>query len=761
MPMPALTLLAALALHAAPQQTAHSFAVVGDHFELDGKPFVVRSGEMHYPRVPRAYWRDRFRKAKAMGLNTICTYTFWNLHEPQPGKFDFRDNLDLAAYLKIAQEEGLYIILRPGPYICTELDFGGLPGWLQKGRTMTVRSRDPKFLAATQRYFNEVARVAKPYLIENGGPVLMTQVENEYGSYGDDHVYVGAVRDALRKAGFGGQLFTSDGPGQGMLNGGTLPGIPATVNFGGGGPSAMAELDKFRPGGPKMVGEYWCGWFDHWGERHHRTNAANHAKDLEWFLKNNVSFNLYMFHGGTSFAFMPGANGDKNNYQPDITSYDYDSPLDESGRITPKYTLFRDTIARVTGEKLPPIPDTPPTMALPPITLKMTGGLVGGATKRVRSEHPLCFEDLGQNYGMAMYATEVHKPGRHRLSFDRLNDYAMVYVNGQQVGNLDRRFQQRSIEVDLPEKAVIDVIVEGHARINFGRALADEREGIDGKVYLDGEPVTRWMNHSFPLETAPVGQLSGFGPAVYTASVNVARPGDTFLDLGNWTKGYVWVNGHNLGRFWTAAGPQRTLYLPGVWLRKGLNQITLLDEGPIPNKSTLITLDHPIIDVRPTGGIKPIRKAGQTVRVANLPFTAFGTWERDAKWQTTSFSGGGRYLAVQVLSEHTGGPYASAAEFEVLGEDGKAIQNVKVVYADSEEIDNENGSANNLFDHQPDTIWHTQWGEAQPGQPHLLVFDLGKAQGVTGLRYLPRHDGPNGRIKDYRIFLSPTPFPGQ
>lgn len=756
-----MTLAAFVAAFALLQTPAQTFRAVDDHFELDGKPFVVRSGEMHYPRVPRAYWRDRFAKAKAMGLNTICTYVFWNLHEPEPGKFNFSGNLDLAEYLRLAKAEGLYVILRPGPYICTELDFGGLPSWLQKDRSMQVRSRDPKFLTATRKYFQKVGQVVRPYLLENGGNVILTQVENEYGSYGDDHEYMSAVRDALVAAGFNGQLLTSDGPGKDMLEGGTLPGIPAAVNFGGGGPGAIAELEKFRPGSPKIVGEYWCGWFDHWGERHHTTNIDSHVKDIEWFLKNGVSFNLYMFHGGTSAGFLAGANGDRNTYQLDTTSYDYDSPLDESGRITPKYLAFRDAIERGTGQKLPAIPATPSPIKLAPIRLTPIGLLTDLPAKPVQTAEAPSFEDLGQSYGFVRYSAKSPVAGSVRLTFERVNDYALVYVGDRFAGSLDRRLGQRSIQLQIPKVGtVIRILTEQHARINFGHALADQREGIDGKVTLGSKPLKGWTTEGYPLETPPKPARSTstaeVAARIYRGTFNLSRTGDTFLDMGSWTKGYVWVNGHNLGRYWKV-GPQQTLFLPGPWLRVGGNEIVVLDEDRDHRHPTLAGLDHPVLNAPPSGGLKPLRKPGEMLR---LPTSAIATGYFTAapEWQVAEANGIGRFVALEVKSSQNDQPYASAAEVSILGADGRAIPHVKVTYADSEELDDENGSALHVLDGQPDTIWHTAYSDRAAPMPHVLVFDLGSRQRITGIRYLPRLDGPNGRIKEYAIFLSSTPF---
>ena len=333
----------------------HTFGYAGEHFLLDGKPFVITSGEMHYPRVPQPYWRDRMRKMRALGLNTLCTYVFWNLHEPEPGKFDFIGNLDVAEYIRAAQGEGLWVILRPGPYVCSEWDFGGLPSWLLSAPDLKVRTTDPRFLEAAAKYMKRVGEQLAPLQITRGGPLIMVQVENEYGSFGGDHDYMNAIRRIIRDAGFEVTLYTADGPEKSMLEGGTLPDLPAAINFGQGVPSAeFAKFAGFRQGVPRMCGEYWAGWFDHWGERHRTTSPEGAAQGLDWMLSRGISANVYMFHGGTSWGFMSGANFD-GNYQPDVSSYDYDAPLDEAGRPTRKFFLMRETIEKYlpAGSQLP------------------------------------------------------------------------------------------------------------------------------------------------------------------------------------------------------------------------------------------------------------------------------------------------------------------------------------------------------------------------------------------------------------------------
>lgn len=754
----------------------HTFAAVDDHFEMDGKPFVIRSGEMHYPRVPEAYWRDRLKAARAMGLNTVCTYTFWNLHEPQKGQWDFKGNLNVAKFVRIAGEEGLKVIVRPGPYICTELDFGGLPAWTLKDRSMRVRSKDPRFMALTQAYFERLGKELKPLLVQNGGPIIMTQVENEYGSYGADHAYMAGVRDALVRAGFTGQLFTSDGPGQGMLNGGTLPGIPVTINFGGGAENAFKELEKFRPKGPRMIGEFWAGWFDQWGKRHNRSNLTSNLKDLEWCLKNDVSFNLYMFHGGTNWAFMPGSNGGANAYDLDVTSYDYDSALDESGRVTPKYLAFRDLLAKYTPEPLPPVPTAPKPIKIPAVQLieSQRLGIPENWVNLTTSPEPLSFEDLDQAYGLIAYRAVSPVEGKQTLTVGRLMDYATVYVDGERIGTLDRRKGQKSIEIEVKRGSPIILLVEALSRVNFGGALPDERKGLEGPVALGGQPLRQWQHVQFPLSSPPKNgawadrrnetRLHPESPLFYRGTLHVSSPGDTFLDTRGFNKGFVWVNGHNLGRFWKI-GPQQTLYLPGVWLKKGANEIVVFDEGPSSSVvPTIQGLDQPILDSIERAAVGRNRKAGQNVDFAGLSPVAQGEWANGAALQTATFKGHGRYLAIEVVSEHGGeGPYASLAELWAVGVDGKDLprQDWKVAFADSEELDAENGSANNVFDLQPTTFWHTAYSGGAEPMPHRLVIDLGRVVELSGIRVLPRQEGVNGRIKAYRVFLSDSPYKGQ
>ncbi|MGH7524206.1 MAG: glycoside hydrolase family 35 protein [Gemmatimonadales bacterium] len=549
------------------------------HFVLDSKPFQVISGEMHYARIPREYWRARLRMARAMGLNTISTYVFWNLHEPRPGQYVFSGQNDVAEYIRIAQQEGLKVILRPGPYVCAEWDLGGYPAWLLADSSMILRSTQPQFTRAAARWLDRLGHELAPLLASHGGPIIAVQVENEYGSFDHDTTYMAWQRDALRHAGFGSvRLYTADGDVQ--LHDGTLPDLPAVVNFGTGeADSAFARLARFEPGQPLMSGEYWAGWFDQWGGHHAHTDAARQAAELDWMLGHGYSVNLYMFHGGTTFGFMNGANIDRGRYHPQTTSYDYDAALDESGRPTPKYQLFREVIAKYAGPP-PPVPATDSTIAVDPFRVMPSVSLWSALGQSVHADLPAAMETYAQAYGYILYRTHPRWTAHGLLSLRGVRDYAQVYIDANLVATLDRRLGQDSATIPVPAGAsVLDILVENGGRVNFTKALRGERKGITGPALYNGKSITGWDVFPLPMSTTPnphSGQVISTGPAFYRGEFTVTRPGDTFLDTRGWGKGAVWVNGHALGRFWDI-GPQETLYLPGAWLKRGKNQVVVWD----------------------------------------------------------------------------------------------------------------------------------------------------------------------------------------
>ena len=575
-----------------------SFRAADGKFLLNGKPLQVISGEMHYARIPRAYWRDRLRMAKAMGLNAITTYVFWNVHEPRPGVFDFSGNLDIAEFIREAQQEGLYVILRPGPYACAEWEFGGFPSWLLKDPNMVVRSTNPQFLAAARTWLLRLGREVAPLQIGNGGPIILVQVENEYGSYGDDHAYMEDIHHDLVDAGFTqAQLYTADGPEE--VPRGSLPELPVGINFGPGeSQKGFATLKKLRPNGPFFNSEYWDGWFDHWGAPHAHTNTQQQASDLDWTLRQGYSISIYMFHGGTSFGWMNGANSDGKTYEPDVTSYDYDAALDESGHPTPKFYAFRDVIARDTGAKLPPVPTPPPVTTLPAFTLDRSASLWENLPKPVHSDQPLAMEQMDQAYGYILYRTTVSGPVSGDLVIGALHDYAQVYIDGKLAGTIDRRLNRNSLPLAInAAHARLGILVENTGRVNFGSALPGERVGLLQGVTFAGKPLTGWDNYSLPMltpDTLPFADKPCIGACFYSVTFNLSHPADTFLSTGALGKGEVWINGKPLGRFWHI-GPQKALFLPAPWLKAGANQVVVFDLEGQPNRQ-LQGLDHPVLN---------------------------------------------------------------------------------------------------------------------------------------------------------------------
>lgn len=597
-----LILLSALSFCSA-QNSSHTFALGDSVFLLDGKPLQMISGEMHCTRIPREYWRQRMRMAKAMGLNTIGTYVFWNAMEPEPGKYDFSGNNDIAAFIQTAKEEGLWVILRPSPYACAEWEFGGYPYWLLKNRNLKVRSKDPDFLAAYKDYVMQLGKQLSALLVNHGGNILMVQVENEYGSYGSDKEYLAINRQIFKEAGFNGVLFTCDGPSQ--LPAGYMPGYLPAVNGLDKPAEVKALINKYHDGkGPYYIAEWYPGWFDSWGTHHQHSNADEDARTLDTILSAGISINMYMFHGGTTRGFMNGANMSKHDpYSPQTTSYDYDAPLDESGNPTPKFFKFRDVIQKhlPLGVTLPPVPAKSATIAINDIALTQAGNLFANLPKPVVADKPICFEDLDQAYGYVLYRTTLKKAMSGVLKIKEMRDYATIYVNGQRVAILDRRLKQDSVQIDVKANTVLDILVENNGRINYGPYLTDNRQGITESVKLNGEELLGWKMYKFPfhsvngLKYSANSRTQGAVPSVFKGSFTLKAIGDTYLDMSSFGKGVVFLNGINLGKYWHI-GPQQTLYIPKDWLRKGNNEIEVFDELNGDHKS-ISALDHPVLDV--------------------------------------------------------------------------------------------------------------------------------------------------------------------
>lgn len=542
------------------------------------------------------------KMAKAMGLNTIGTYVFWNIHEPQKDKFDFSGNNDIAAFVKTAKEEGLWVVLRPSPYVCAEWEFGGYPWWLQNEKGLTVRSTEPQYLAEYKKYIIELGKRLAPLQVNHGGNILMVQVENEYGSYGNDKNYLDINRKMFIDAGFDGLLYTCD-PVHDVKDGhldGLLPAVNGTDK-----PAQIKELVRSNHNGkgPFYVSEWYPAWFDWWGTKHHTVPAEKYVPGLDNVLAAGISINMYMFHGGTTRGFMTGANyNDKNPYEPQISSYDYDAPLDEAGNSTHKFMEFRKVIQKYlpAGTLLPDVPAAKPAVALPLINFTNKTALFDMLPKATTNATPLTFEALNQGYGFVLYRTILQNPAPGILKIDGLRDYGIVFINGKRAGILDRRLKQDSVMVDMPNgKVVLDILVENLGRINFGPYLLKNTKGITSKVLLAGKELLNWQMYSLPFDTVKTVSLKAktnepTSPIIKFATVNVTEPADTYFDMSDWGKGVVWVNGHNLGRYWSI-GPQQTLYVPAEWLKKGTNNIAVL-ELIKPEQAVLKSSDKPVLD---------------------------------------------------------------------------------------------------------------------------------------------------------------------
>ncbi len=558
------------------------FGIAGDDFVLDGKPIHLMAGEMHYPRIPRELWRDRLKKLKALGLNTLCTYVFWSAHERRKGEYDFSGNLDLAAWIKAAQEEGLWVLLRPGPYICGEWDSGGYPGWVLNDPDIKPRSFDPRYMQPSGEWLKRIGQEVAHLEIDKGGPILMTQVENEYGSYGNDLVYMRAVKDQVRAAGFDGMLYTVDGAA--VIQNGALPELFNGINFGthDKAKNEFAAYDKFKIGGPRMCTELWGGWFDHYGEMHSSMPIPPLIESLQWMLDNKISISFYMLHGGTSFGFDAGANLDKKTltYQPDISSYDYDAMLDEAGRPTPKYeaakALFRKYLP---ADRFTAMPEPEKAIDIKRFRLGEAAPLSQLFGKPVTAPQPRTLEQLDQPHGIIVYRHKATMALKGALNFGEVRDYAMVSVGGIPAGTLDRRYHETSVDIAAKKGDVVEVLVDTMGRINYGDHIGKDQKGLFGEVKLDGTVLNGWAHYSLPLDDLSALKFASAhvdGPAFYRGHFEVTEVGYSFLDLRGWGKGYVWVNGHNLGRHWSV-GPQHAVFVPAPYLKAGQNEVIVLD----------------------------------------------------------------------------------------------------------------------------------------------------------------------------------------
>ncbi|SEO07740.1 beta-galactosidase [Mucilaginibacter gossypiicola] len=741
-------------------QTRHTFEIGKHDFFLDGKPFQIISGEMHYARVPRPYWRDRLKKARAMGLNTICTYMFWNAHEPVEGRYNFKDNLDLKEFCKEAAEEGLWIILRPGPYTCAEWDLGGLPSWLLKNEHVVLRSADTAYLPHTLRFLDRAVQEFKNSQITNGGNILMVQVENEYGEYGSDKGYLNAIKQTLRDAGVTVPLFNCDWPGKDNYDRGHIDGVMPSINFGGQAQRNFETFSRYAPDVPRFNSEFWTGWFDYWGGKHEVHAAKEKLADFKWMIDNGVSVNLYMFHGGTSNGFFSGANGSDSYFTPYITSYDYDAPLSESGEPNDKFLAFRNVILQKYPDlKLPPLPAATPKIAIPEFQLYPVASLKENLPSPRLFGRPQNMEALDQDYGMILYAHDLVGQFTGELQIKRVMDRAIVYLDGKKIGILDRRLNQSTINVNSGTgKHRLEILVEALGRVNFGSAIDHERKGITEGVYLNGTELKGWEHYPLPLQNIssfkPSAVHAGY-PEFYQGRFSISKKGDTFLDTRNLDNGLLWLNGKMIGRYWMI-GPQQTLYIPGCWLKTGTNDVSVLELGN-PAKFSISGLKEQVWATKADPSLLNRRK-GQALHLKAEQLVQHGILEDKAGWQDIRFKSviEGRYICLESMSAYRQSACTAIAELRLVDASGKEIprERYTIVYADSEETETDNGLAGLLIDNQSTTNWQTRQENKGIDQPHQVVIDLGGVTGIGGFKYLPVPDGRKGRPKDYNFYVS-------
>ena len=760
---------------------AGDFTVGNKTFLLDGKPFIVKAAEVHYPRIPRPYWEHRIQMCKALGMNTLCIYAFWNFHEQQMGQFDFSGQADVAEFCRLAQKNGMYVIVRPGPYACAEWEMGGLPWWLLKKKDIRLREQDPFFMERARLFEEKLAEQLCPLAIYNGGPIIMVQVENEYGSYGEDKPYMTAMRDIVRSAwGKEMTLFQCDWASNFEKNG--LDDLVWTMNFGTGAniDQQFARLKELRPDTPLMCSEFWSGWFDKWGASHETRPAKDMVEGIDEMLSKKISFSLYMTHGGTSFGHWAGANSP--GFAPDVTSYDYDAPINEYGGTTDKFFQLREMMQKYSEEPLPDIPAPPARLIrIPEFRLTEHAGILLGSDSLVLESPLRTMEDLDQGWGSMLYIASLPEISTASvLTLNDCHDYAQVFLDSLYIGKIDRVRNEKSLSLPPVRKGQeLKILIEAMGRINFGRAIKDYK-GITESVIItaeqDGHELTwnlkRWGIITIPddYRTAAkaLDMVKGDPSLVSDGSSPLSAPGyyrgyftlkrkkrigDTFLNMEGFGKGQVYVNGHPVGRFWNI-GPQQTLYVPGCWLKKGRNEVVVLDVIG-PRRPTIFGQNSPELDKLHVEKSRTHNNPADQPDLNSATPVAEGQLGAGNGWQTIRFNTPqkGQFIAIQAFSTQAGKDEVAIAELYARDADGNRLsrESWTVKYADSEDIHRGNNTADKIFDLQESTYWRTARNAALP---HLVVINLGSVQTLTGLDYLPRAEqGAPGSIKDFKVFV--------
>lgn len=756
------------------------FKIGTGNFLLDGKPFVVKAAELHYPRIPEPYWEHRIKMCKALGMNTICLYVFWNAHEQKEGEFDFTGNNDIRRFIELCAKHDMKVILRPGPYVCAEWEMGGLPWWLLKKEDIKLRENDPYFLDKVGQFQKLLFQQIGDLTDDKGGPIIMIQVENEYGSYGENKEYISNIRDILRKY-YGNNIamFQCDWNSNFEKNG--LEDLLWTMNFGTGADidRQFNRLKELRPDSPLMCSEFWSGWFDKWGAKHETRPADDMISGISEMLEKGISFSLYMTHGGTNWGHWAGANSP--GFAPDVTSYDYDAPINENGEPTPKYHLLRNLLAKHSEGKLPRIPASIPTMSIPEFELTEFAPLFPNLKETATDSAIKPMEMYNQGFGSINYRTELPSlPGNSKLIIKDIHDYGQIFLDGKFIGKIDRRLGENMLALPSTDSvSTLDILVEAMGRINFGRAIKDYKgitdmvvltENINGKT--EEKKLANWTVSLMPdeydyyrsLTYYPTGAFNSESSenlprGVYFGELYLEKTNDTFFDMSEWGKGLLYVNGHPIGRFWNI-GPQQTLYVPGAWLNKGRNEVMVVDiVGPQSN--SIKGESKPILDSLRTSEIYSENKDVDKYTTLFNNYLFENEFPAQNGWKEVALpSSKGRYVCLELIDTHKSDDDFAIAEIYLLDQNNERIprENWKTVYVNSQETTTGNHTLEKAYDLQESTYWQSSKKDtdvANTDTPKMII-DMGKSYNVRSIQYLPRmeQDTP-GNIKKFRFNLLP------